>query len=190
MAPPKRKARRSPRSSPRSTFSHRPPTSSRRFVGRDPSPVLDHYPKKPSAQIPPPPPPRLASAAAPSPETRSTAPTAPGTPLLSLERPFDIDEFSQLLGETAIRVTVPREDLAEVLRRVSEFMGFGVYVYSISVRPANTELLKGFVVELHRVDFAREEGRWVPFVERGTSDSPFGPSSSGDSGSSYPSGSR
>ncbi|MHB1435818.1 MAG: hypothetical protein ACYCPN_04780 [Thermoplasmata archaeon] len=102
------------------------------------------------------------------------APT-PSPPLLSLERPFDIDEFSQLLGETAIRVTVPRESLAELLRRVSEFMGFGIYVYTIAVRPADSDLLKGFIVELRRVDFSREQGRWVPFVEQGASDTPFGP---------------
>ncbi len=102
------------------------------------------------------------------------APGAP-TPLLSLERPFDIDEFSRLLGETAIRVTVPRENLAELLRRVSEFMGFGIYVYAISVRPADSDLLKGFLVELRRVDFSREQGQWVPFVEQGASDNPFGP---------------
>ncbi len=97
-------------------------------------------------------------------------------PLISLERPFDLDEFSTLLGETSVRVTVPREDLAEVLRRVSEFMGFGIYVYSVTVRPAPGALLKSFVVELQRVDFSPEKEAWVPFVEKGTSDSPFGPS--------------
>jgi len=81
-----------------------------------------------------------------------------------------------LLGETSVRITVPREALAEVLQRVLEFMGFGIYVYSISVRPAATELLKGFVVELQRVDFSSEKGAWLPFVEKGTTDSPFGPS--------------
>jgi hypothetical protein len=98
------------------------------------------------------------------------------TPLITLDRPFDLDEFSSLLGETSIRVTVPREALAEVLRRVEEFMGFGIYVYSISVRPAPSELLKSFVVELRRVDYSAEKGEWVPFVEKGTADSPFGPS--------------
>jgi hypothetical protein len=96
--------------------------------------------------------------------------------LITLERPFDVDEFSKLLGETSIRVTVPREALPEVLRRVLEFMGFGIYVYSISVRPAPAELLKSFVVELQRVDFSTEKRAWVPFVEKGTTDSPFGPS--------------
>jgi len=97
-------------------------------------------------------------------------------PLITLERPFDVDQFSNLLGETSIRVTVPRDALPEVLRRVFEFMGFGIYVYAITVRPAPTELLKAFVVELQRVDYSAKDGRWGPFVEKGTSDSPFGPS--------------
>ncbi len=73
-----------------------------------------------------------------------------------------------MLGETAIRVTVPRDDLPEVLRRVTDFMGFGIYVYSITVRPAPSDLLKSFVVELQRVDYSADAGRWVPFVEKGT----------------------
>jgi len=93
----------------------------------------------------------------------STAPEA----LIRLDRPFDVDEFAGMLGETAIRVTVPAESLTEVLRRVTDFMGFGVYVYAISVRPAPAELLKGFVVELHRVEFDHATGTWRPFVERG-----------------------
>jgi len=97
-------------------------------------------------------------------------------PLITLERPFDVDEFSGLLGETSIRVTVPLEHLAEVFRRVTEFMGFGIYVYSVHVRPAASEFLKSFVVDLQRVDYAAVEKNWVPFVEKGTSDSPFGPS--------------
>jgi len=80
------------------------------------------------------------------------------------------------LGETSVRVTVPRESLAEVLRRVSEFMGFGIYVYSVSIRPTPGDLLKSFVVELQRVDYDPEKHAWTPFVEKGTSDSPFGPS--------------
>lgn len=71
---------------------------------------------------------------------------------------------------------MPRESLSEVLHRVMEFMGFGIYVYAISVRPAPAELLKSFVVELQRVDYSAEKGAWVPFVEKGTVDSPFGPS--------------
>ncbi len=80
-----------------------------------------------------------------------------------------------MLGETTIRVTVPRESLLEVLRRVTEFMGFGIYVYSLTVRPAPAELLKAFVVELQRVDFAPAKNLWVPFEEKGTAESPFGP---------------
>jgi len=151
-----------------------------RFVGRDPSPVLDRYPPKEGSPRPP----SVATVAAPAAGAPATAPpTAPPSgpgptsqPLITLDRPFDVDEFSTLLGETSIRVTVPREALAEVLHRVLEFMGFGIYVYSISVRPAPAELLKSFVVELQRVDYAPEKGAWAPFVEKGTTDSPFGPS--------------
>ncbi len=82
-------------------------------------------------------------AAPPSPTTSGAS---PAVPLISLERPFDVDEFSGLLGETSIRVTVPLEHLAEVLRRVTDFMGFGIYVYSFTIRPASSELLKSFVV--------------------------------------------
>lgn len=96
-------------------------------------------------------------------------------PLITLDRPFDVDEFSALLGQTSIRVTVPREDLTELLRRVTDFMSFGIYVYAVTVRPAPAELLKSFIVELQRVDFSAEKGAWVPFVEKGTVDSPFGP---------------
>jgi hypothetical protein len=110
--------------------------------------------------------------------TGTEAPSAgPGAaiPLITLERPFDVDEFAGLLGETSVRVTVPLEHLAEVLRRVTDFMGFGIYVYSIQIRPAASELLKSFVVDLQRVDYAPATKDWVPFVEKGTSDSPFGP---------------
>jgi hypothetical protein len=107
----------------------------------------------------------------------AATPTGPSNPpLITLDRPFDVDEFAALLGETSIRVTVPREALPEVLHRVLEFMGFGIYVYTISVRPAPAELLKSFVVELRRVDYSAESGAWVPFVEKGTTPSPFGPS--------------
>jgi hypothetical protein len=95
--------------------------------------------------------------------------------LISLEKPFDPDEFAQLLGQTTITVNVPRENLPEVLKRVSEFMGFGIYVYSFRVRPASEEMLRHFVVELERVDFSAEKGDWVPFEDKGRSDSPFGP---------------
>ena len=162
--------------------SERPPA---RFVGRDPSPVLDHYPPK-DPSLAPKAPVAVSRPAAAAPSTAGAAPApaatpaaAAGQPLITLDRPFDVDDFSTLLGETSIRVTVPRESLAEVLHRVMEFMGFGIYVYSISVRPAPTELLKGFVLELQRVDYSAEKGAWVPFVEKGTTDSPFGPSGHG-----------
>jgi len=151
-----------------------------RFVGRDPSPVLDHYPPKAGASSPVRPvtlPPAAPPSSAPGPPSGAAAPpTAPATPLITLDRPFDVDEFAALLGETSIRVTVPRESLPEVLQRVLEFMGFGIYVYTVSVRPAPAELLKSFVVELQRVDYSAEKSAWVPFVEKGTTASPFGPS--------------
>ncbi|MCI4373892.1 MAG: hypothetical protein L3K02_09690 [Thermoplasmata archaeon] len=114
--------------------------------------------------------------AAPSPATSPTGSPPPGAGLLiTLERPFDVDEFAGLLGETSIRVVVPLEHLAEVVRRITDFMGFGIYVYAFAVRPAPSELLKSFVLELHRVDYSPGEKMWIPFVEKGTSDSPFGP---------------
>lgn len=175
-----------------------------RFVGRSGSPVLDKYPPKdPSLSVRGPPvpaatkspapstpaagsaTPRPAASAVPSTAVSSSAPPTSGAsppsgapsakPLLALEKPFDADEFAQLLGETNIRVTVPREDLAEVLRRVCDFMGFGIYVYSIQVRPARSEMLKEFVVELTRVDYSATKGEWGPFQEQGRSESPFGP---------------
>jgi len=163
----------------------RPPKrqSRPRFVGREASPVLDRYPPKEAPPAPraalsttsaPPP-----STAGPSPQHAASATTPPipgGQPLITLDRPFDVDEFSALLGETSIRVTVPREALADVLHRVLEFMGFGIYVYSISVRPAPNELLKAFLVELQRVDYSADKGAWVSFVDKGSTDSPFGPS--------------
>ena len=151
------------------------------FVGRDPSPVLDRYPPREASSAPRSPSPTSlpsAPAAAPAPQGPPIAspPAVPAQPLITLERPFDVDEFSTLLGGTSIRVTVPRDALPEVLRRVLEFMGFGIYVYSISVRPAPDELLKGFILELQRVDYSAEKRAWVPFVEKGTTNSPFGPS--------------
>lgn len=155
-----------------------------RFVGRDPSPVLERYPPKDAGLgsrpvIPDrhgtPEPPRPAAPAPSAPPPAGSAPAAP-KPLIALERPFDLDEFAGLLGETTIRAEVPREDVAEALRRVAEFMGFGIYVYQIRVTPANDELLKRFVVELQRVDFDPGKGAWVPFEEKGRSESPFGPS--------------
>ena len=149
------------------------------FVGRDASPVLDKYPPKdPALSVRGPPPSASPSPPKAGPTPAVPAPT-PGTapaPLIALERPFDVDEFSSLLGETSVRVTVPREDLAEVLRRVSEFMGFGIYVYAVTIRPTPGDLLKSFVVELQRVDYDPEKRAWTPFIEKGTSSSPFGPS--------------
>ena len=171
-----RKRSHSSRRTPRDRKGARAPVSPR-FVGRDASPVLAKYPPKDPALSVRGPPLRDAAPvkAAPPASATAGAETSPA-PLIALERPFDVDEFAGLLGETSIRVTVPREDLAEVLRRVSEFMGFGIYVYSVHLRPTPGDLLKSFVVELQRVDYDPEKGAWVPFVEKGTSSSPFGPS--------------
>ena len=165
------------------TASRTPP-----FVGRDASPVLEKYPPKdprlaprgpPRASLPMPP------AAAPAPLSplgpgpgAGTPLTPPSQPLITLDRAFDVDEFSALLGETSIRVTVPREAVLEVLHRVTEFMGFGIYVYSVTIRPAPGELLKNFVVELQRIDYSAEKEAWVPFVEKGSVGSPSGPGGS------------
>lgn len=146
--------------------------------------MLDKYAPKPvDAPVGTPPrsaPPRLAAA----PATPPPAASAPATPssqplpsgLIALDRPFDLDGFSRSLGETALRVSVPREDLAEVLRRITDFMGFGIYVYSVRVYPEPKESLQRFVVELQRVDFNAARGGWIPFEEKGPSDNPFGPS--------------
>jgi len=177
-AKPRRSKKAEPRAARRAASPRRP-----RFVGRDASPVLDHYPPKSPGVAPRGPPPAVPAAAplpVAAPAVPSTPPsTVPGTPsqpLITLDRPFDVDDFSTLLGATSIRITVPRDALPEVLRRVTEFMGFGIYVYAVSVRPAPTELLKGFVVELQRVDYSAEKKAWLPFEEKGTTDSPFGPS--------------
>lgn len=172
------------RPSPRRTKSETEP----KFTGRDSSPVLDRYPPKDPSLIVrgppvpsrhPPAPPAATPTKAPTPS--AAAPAGGGAApapkmLISLARPFDVDEFAQLLGETTIRIEVPRDELAEVLRRVCDFMGFGIYVYSFKVRPAKDELLAQFVLELQRVDFDGTTGDWVPFEEKGRSDSPFGPS--------------
>jgi hypothetical protein len=169
--------------------------SASHFVGRAGSPVLDRYsPKSMDAAVGEivaslPPPPTPASPAAPAVRSPPAATTASGTeaqssrsvstaapkPLISLEKPFDVDDFSQLLGQTQIQVTVPRDSLAEVLRRACDFMGFGIYVYTIQVRPGPEELLKSFVVELQRVDYSTPAHDWTPFQDRGRADSPFGP---------------
>jgi hypothetical protein len=90
-----------------------------------------------------------------------------------------VDEFSQSLGETHLRVLVPREDLGEVLRRVLDFMGFGIYVYSVRIAPEDSDTLKRFVVELQRVDYSAARKVWLPFEDKGRADSPFGPGASG-----------
>ena len=155
--------------------------SARRFVGRDPSPVLDKYPPKPSPLgVPPPLRPSVITSAVP-PQGGVPGPGAAGgggappEGLIRLDRPFDPDDFSQMLGETAIRVTVPSDALPEVLRRVLDFMGFGIYVYAISDRPAPSELLKGYVVELQRVEYDPDGNTWKPFVEKGAASTPGGP---------------
>ncbi len=121
----------------------------------------------------PPAPARAPSDAAPA---AGRSPAAPPVNLITLESPFDIDELSRMLGETTIRIEVPREELGEALRRVAEFMGFGIYVYRFEVRPAAEEVLKRFVLELQRVDYSGEKADWAPFEEKGRSESPFGPS--------------
>jgi hypothetical protein len=117
------------------------------------------------------------SPAPPPPAATTSASAASG--LISLDRPFDVDEFSQSLGETQVRVLVPREDLGEVLRRVLDFMGFGIYVYSVRIAPEDSDTLKRFVVELQRVDYSTARKVWVPFEDKGRADSPFGPGASG-----------
>ncbi|MCL4324622.1 MAG: hypothetical protein M1144_04075 [Candidatus Thermoplasmatota archaeon] len=79
--------------------------------------------------------------------------------------PFDIDEFSQKLGETAIKVTVPRDQLPEVLKRALDFINFGIYVYSIVVLPSPTPTLNTFIVQMDRIDFNDKLKGWVPFRE-------------------------
>lgn len=184
MAPRKKAKPKPPRLSPPREKSATEP----RFTGRDPSPVLDRYPPKdpaltlrgpptvPSRHGPTPPPTPAKALGSPPPPPAAGAAASPPKPLISLTRPFDVDEFAQLLGETTIKMEVPREELAEVLRRVCDFMGFGIYVYSVKVRPAKDELLARFVLELQRVDFDGATGDWVAFEEKGRSDSPFGPS--------------
>jgi hypothetical protein len=149
-------------------------------VGRPGSPVLERYPSKASSRPAPVAPATAATVReGPVAGTVDAGPAAdpggPAKPLIALERPFSVDDFAQQLGETTLRVTVPREELPAVLQRICDFMGFGIYVYSIKVRPAPAELLKQFVVELERVDFSPAERDWVPFQEQGRADNPFGP---------------
>ncbi len=162
--------RPSKRSAPKRPAPRARARATKGFVGRDGSPVLEKYPPKdPGFGTPR----RVVVTSAPAP-TATPLPTAgpAGAPpsLITFERPFDLDEFSSLLGQTSIRVTVPRADLPALLARVTEFMGFGIYVYTISVRPGPAELLKEFVVELQRVDYAADAKAWRPFVEKGAVD--------------------
>ncbi|MGI0140174.1 MAG: hypothetical protein ACREBT_03370 [Thermoplasmata archaeon] len=185
MAPARKRPKQRPSPKHTARASRRATTSpAGKFVGRDPSPVLERYPPKdPRLGVRGPPSPAKAAIPAapvtpsPPPSGGASATPPPLAPLISLEVPFDVDEFAQMLGETSIEVKVPREDLAEVLRRISDFMGFGIYVYRFSVRPAPSGLLKEFVVELTRVDYSPTDGAWTPFVEKGRSESPFGPDS-------------
>jgi hypothetical protein len=79
--------------------------------------------------------------------------------------PFDPDEFSQRLGETSIKVVVPREHLPEVLKRALDFINFGIYVYTIVVMPSPNPTLNTFVVQMDRIDFNDKLKGWVPFRE-------------------------
>lgn len=156
-------------------------------MGRDGSPVLDRYPPKANPIGTPRPAPAAATPSAPPSAPAAGAPPGPATPpppgggaLLRLDVPFDPDEFARQLGESRIQVDVPRDALAEVLRRVADFMGFGIYVYEIRIAPAPGEQLQSFRVDLTRVDYSPRDKRWGPFEERGRSDSPFGPGASGE----------
>ncbi len=86
-----------------------------------------------------------------------------------------MDEFCQQLGETKVTATVPREHLNEVLKRVVEFMEFGIYVYAVVVLPGPSPTLEKFTVQLDRIDFDNGRKGWTPFQEKGRSSSPFGP---------------
>jgi hypothetical protein len=121
-----------------------------------------------------------------APSATVEAPTPPGGSLLRLERPFDIDEFCQQLGETKITATVPREQLSEVLKRVVEFMEFGIYVYAVVVLPSPSATLEKFQVSLDRIDFDPQRKGWTPFHEKGRSDSPFGPTGKGPTNRAAP----
>ena len=113
----------------------------------------------------------------PSPE----GPLPPAAPvgvisgILRLEAPFDVDDFCRQLGETHLRATVPKAQVAEVLKRILEFMDFGVYVYTLVVLPAPGATLDRFVVQLDRIQYNEARRVWVPFEDRGVADNPFGP---------------
>ena len=118
---------------------------------------------------------------APAP-SRSQPPAPPAgvtSGILKLEAPFDVDDFCRQLGETRLRVTVPKAQVPEVLRRILEFMDFGIYVYTLVVLPAPGTTLDRFVVQLDRIQYNEARRVWVPFEERGVAGSPFGPGSGG-----------
>ncbi len=129
------------------------------------------------------PPVRNAKPATPSPRRSVPPPPPPGVSsgILRLEAPFDVDDFCRQLGETHLRATVPKAQVPEVLRRILEFMDFGVYVYTLVVLPAPGATLDRFVVQLDRIQYNEARRVWVPFEERGASDNPFGPGSGGGS---------
>jgi hypothetical protein len=125
------------------------------------------------------PPVRAAKPSAPPPG-RTQAPPTPApisSGILKLEPPFDVDDFCRQLGETHLRATVPKAQVPEVLRRILEFMDFGVYVYTLVVLPAPGATLDRFVVQLDRIQYHESRKVWMPFQERGVADNPFGPGS-------------
>jgi hypothetical protein len=85
-----------------------------------------------------------------------------------------VDELSRQLGESHLRFEVPKTELAETLKRVFEFMDFGVYVYSVVVLPAPGKTLERFVLQLDRIEYDERRGVWIPFREKGVADDPFG----------------
>lgn len=88
------------------------------------------------------------------------------------ETPFDIEEFSQQLGETSIKVVVPRDSLEEVLKRAFDFINFGIYVYSVVVIPSPTPTMETFIVQMDRIDYNEKAHVWMPFQDRRADTSP------------------
>lgn len=82
------------------------------------------------------------------------------------EKPFDVDEFSQMLGETSIRVVVPREQMEEVLKRAMDFINFGIYVYSIVVLPSPKKTMESFILQMDRIDYDEKRNVWIPFDDK------------------------
>ena len=115
--------------------------------------------------------PRSSSSPPPAP---APPPSTPSPGLLRLEPAFDVDELSRQLGESHLRFEVPKAELAETLKRVLEFMDFGVYVYSVVLLPAPGKTLERFVLQLDRIEYDERRGVWIPFREKGVADDPFG----------------